>query len=66
MQYNRHPQNYYVLDIKAVDLRSHKKVLNKEEQRQMLDLGFSNTLEKLKRIIFRHIQRNTNRSNEYY
>ena len=48
VQYNRHPQNYYDLDIKAGDSKSHKKIYNKEEKRQMLELDFGNTPEKLK------------------
>ena len=35
------------LDIKAVDLESHKKIYNKEEKRQMLELDLGNTPEKL-------------------
>ena len=30
IQYDRHPQNYYDLDIKAIDLKRHKKIFNKE------------------------------------
>ena len=47
VQYNRHPKNYYDLDIKAVDLKSHKKIY-KEEKRQLLELDFGNTPQKLK------------------
>ena len=38
VQYDRHLKDYYDLDIKAVDLKSHKKTYNKEEKRQMLEL----------------------------
>ena len=31
VQYGRHLQNYYDLDIKAIDLKSHKKIINKEK-----------------------------------
>ena len=30
MQCDKHPRNYYKLDIKATDLKSHKKIYNKE------------------------------------
>ena len=42
------PKIFYDLDIKAVDLKSRKKIYNKEEKRQMLELDFSDTSEKLK------------------
>ena len=48
VQYDRHPKNFYDLDIKAVDLKSHKKIYNKEEERQMLELDLGYTPEKLK------------------
>ena len=48
VQYDRHPKNYCDLDIKAVDLKSDKKVYNKEEKRHMLELDLSDTPEKLK------------------
>ena len=47
VQYNRHPRNYYDLDIKGENLKSHKKIYNKEDKRNMLKLDFSNTPEKL-------------------
>ena len=34
--------------MNAVDLKGHKKLCNKEEKRQMLELDFDNTPEKLK------------------
>ena len=40
--------NKCYLHIKAVDQRSHKKRHNKEEERQILELDFSNVPEKLK------------------
>ena len=66
VQYNRHPKCYYDLDIKDLDLKGHKKIYNKEEKRQMLDLDFGNTPEKNKRRIFRHAWRHSFRSNKYY
>ena len=48
VRYDRHQKNYYDLDIKAVDLKSQKKIHNKEEKRQMLELDFGNTPVKLK------------------
>ena len=48
IQYDRHPKNFYTLDIRAVDQKSHKKIYNKEEERQILELDFSNTPEKFK------------------
>ena len=37
VQYNRHPKNFYYLDIRAVDQKRHKKIYNKEEERQILE-----------------------------
>ena len=48
VQYDRHPKNFYNLDMKAIDQKSHRKIHNKEEERQMLELDFSNTPRKLK------------------
>ena len=48
VQYDRHPKNVYDLDIKAVNLKNHKKRSNKEEERQMLELVFTDTPVKLK------------------
>ena len=48
VQYNRHPKNFYNLDIKAVDQKRHKKTYNKEKERQILELDFGDTPEKLK------------------
>ena len=48
VQYDRHLKNYYDLDIKAVNLKSHKKIYNEEEKRHMLKLDFGDTPEKLK------------------
>ena len=35
LQYNRHPK-FFDLDIKVIDQKSHKKIYNKEEERQIL------------------------------
>ena len=48
VQYNWHPKDFYDLDIKAIDQKGHKKIVNKEEERQMLELDFGDTPEKLK------------------
>ena len=48
-QYDRHHKNFYTLDITTIDQKSHKKIYNKEEERQVLDLDFGNMPEKLKR-----------------
>ena len=45
VQYDRHPKFFYDLDIYAVNLKSHKKIYNKEEERQMLELDFHDTPE---------------------
>ena len=48
LQYDGHPKNVYNLDIKTIDKKSHKKIYNKEEERQVLDLDFGDMPEKLK------------------
>ena len=48
VQYNRHPKNFHNLDIRAVDQKRHNKIYNKEEERQILELDFDDTPEKLK------------------
>ena len=50
VQYDRHPRTFYDVDIKTIDLKSHKKIYDKfkEEERQILDLDFGNTPEKLR------------------
>ena len=42
-QYNRHPKNFYNLNIRAVNQKRHKKLYNKEEKRQILELDFGDT-----------------------
>ena len=48
VQYNRHPKNFYDLDIKTVDKKSHKKIYGKEEERHILEVDFGDTPDKLK------------------
>ena len=48
VQKDRHPRNYYDLDIKATDQKCHKKIYGKEKERQILKLDFGNTPEKLR------------------
>ena len=48
VQYHRHPRNFYDLEIKTVDQNSQKKVYNKEEEKQILELDFADASEKLK------------------
>ena len=48
IQYNGHLKNIYDLHIRAVDQKNYKKIYNKEEERQILELDFGDTPEKLK------------------
>ena len=43
IQYDRHLKNFYMLVIRAADEKSHNKLCNKEDQRQILELDFGNT-----------------------
>ena len=47
-QYDRHPKNFYNLEIKAIDQKHQKKIYNKEEERQVLESDFGNMPEKLR------------------
>ena len=51
VQYDRHPRNFYNLDIKTIDQKSHRKIYDRfmEEDRQILELDLGNTPEKLRR-----------------
>ena len=50
IQYDRHPRNFHNLNIRAVDKKKYKRNLNiEEEERQMLELDFVDTPEKLKK-----------------
>ena len=40
VQYNTHPEDFYNLDIRALDQKRHKKIYNKEEETHILDLDF--------------------------
>ena len=48
IHYDRHPRNFYNLNIRAVNKEKHKRKCNIEEDRQMLELDFGDMLEKLK------------------
>ena len=47
IQYDRHPRNFYNLNIRAVNKERHKRKSNIEEERQMLELDFGDMQEKL-------------------
>ena len=48
IQYDRYPNNFHNLSIKAVNKVNYKGRPNTEEERQMLDLYFGDTPEKLR------------------
>ena len=48
LKHNGHLKNIYDLDIRAVDQKNHKKIYNKEEERQKLELDSGDASEKLK------------------
>ena len=48
VQHKRHRKDFYNLDIRAEDQNRHKKIYNKEEERQILELDVGDTTEKLK------------------
>ena len=48
IQYDRHPKKFYNLNIRAVIMGNHKRRPNIEEAREMLELDFGDTPEKLK------------------
>ena len=50
VQYDRHPKDFYDLDVKTIDQKNHKKIYDifKEEERQILELDFVDTPEKLR------------------
>ena len=64
VHYDRHYRNFCYLDIKTIDQKSHRKIYDKykEEDRHILDIDFSDTSEKIERRLFRHVQRNSVRS----
>ena len=50
IQHDRHPKNFYHLNIRAVDKEIYKRKSSIEgEERQMLELDFGDTPEKLKK-----------------
>ena len=59
-------KNHYDLDIKAVDLKSHKKIFNTEEKKTNIRFEFWQNTRNIERRIFRHVQRDTVRSNKHY
>ena len=48
IQYDRHPKNFYNLNIRAVNKEKHKRKSITEKERQMLELDFGDMPEKLK------------------
>ena len=50
VQYNRHPKDFYDLDIKALDQKNHGKIYDrlKEEDREVLELDFGDNPDKSK------------------
>ena len=50
VQYNRNPIDYYKLDVRALELKNHRKIYDwlEEEDRQVIELDFGNTPDKLK------------------
>ena len=58
IQYNKHPKNFYNLNIRAVNKEKYKKIkYRKKKERQMLELDIRDTRE-INGRIFRCIQRN--------
>ena len=57
VKYDRHPKNFYNLDINTIDQKSHNKIYDKckEEEGHILDLDFGDIPEKIKRRLFRHV-----------
>ena len=47
-QYDRHPKNFYNLNIRAVIKGHYKRRPNTEEERKMLELDFGDMSKKLK------------------
>ena len=50
VHYDRNPRDFYNLDVTMIDQKNHRKIYDrlKEEGRQVIELGFGNTLDKLK------------------
>ena len=48
IQYDRHPNNFYNLSIRALNKEKYKRKFNTEEERQKLELDFGDMPEKLR------------------
>ena len=50
VQYDRSPRDFYFLDVQALDQKNHRKIYDrlKEEERQVIEIDFGDTLVKLK------------------
>ena len=50
VQYNRNPRDYYSLEVKALEQKNHRNIYDrlKEEDRQVIELDFGDTPDKLK------------------
>ena len=50
VQYNRHPKDFYIFDIKAIDQKNHRKIYDwiKKEDREVLELDFGDNPDKLR------------------
>ena len=48
VQYDKHPKNFHNLDINPVDQKDHKKINEKEEERQIVEIDFGDMSEKWK------------------
>ena len=65
VQYDSHLKNYYDLNIKAIDSKVIRKYIIKKRKDRCEDWILI-ILQKIKRRIFRHVQRHSVRSNKYY
>ena len=50
VHYDRNPRDFYNLDVKVIDQKNHRKIYDrvKEEDRQVIEIDFGDTLDKLK------------------
>ena len=53
VHYDREPKIFYDLDVRTIDQKSNRKIYDRfmEEDRQILELDFGNTLENQEEII---------------
>ena len=67
VQYARNPNFFYDLDVETIDQKNHRKIYNrlKEEDRQILDLVFGNTPDKLRKE-YLDMYESAVRSDKYY